>query len=669
MARNILITSALPYANGPIHLGHLVEYIQSDIWARFQRMNNHQCYYICADDAHGTPIMLSAEKAKMTPEELIEQIHQEHRQDFADFNISFDHYDTTHSDTNHTLCKAIYNTLNDNKHIEQRNITQLYDPLKAMFLPDRFIKGQCPVCHRDEQYGDACEACGAIYTPVELKNAYSTLSGAKPINKTSLHYFLKLANFEKMLTHWIRSGHLQSEVGNKLDEWLQTGLRDWDISRDAPYFGFKIPDIQDKYFYVWLDAPIGYMASFKNFCAKNPHIHFDDYWGKDAKTELYHFIGKDIIYFHALFWPAILHGSGFRTPSAVFAHGFLTVNGEKMSKTRGSFITAKTYLQHLHNPEYLRYYLATKMGAGIDDLDLNLDDFFKRVNSDLVGKLVNIASRSARFIHQYFFGQLSEQLPDSPLYRDAVAARKTIANYYETRQYNKAMRTIMALADQTNRYIDQQRPWVAIKQSENKAWVQETCSIAINVFRVLVCYLKPVLPKLASDSEVFLNCEPLHWETLSPLQAHTINPFTPLITRIEKNQIDQMIKASQSTLAATTDTHHTIEPIDHEITVDDFAKLDLRIAKIIKAETIDGADCLLRLTLDIGNDTRQILAGIKTAYQPQTLEGRLTVIIANLTPRKMRFGVSNGMLLAAGNNENIFLLSPDQGAQPGMRIK
>ncbi len=665
MSRNILITSALPYANGPIHLGHMVEYIQTDIWARFQRMRGNTCYYVCADDAHGTPVMLCARTEGITPEQLIIRVAEEHQADFADFNISFDNYHSTHSAENRHYAETIYRSLNAGGHIHRRTISQMYDPQENLFLPDRFIMGECPRCGAAGQYGDSCEACGTTYSPTELKNARSVISGAKPIKKDSLHYFFALRNFADMLKKWITADRLQDEISNKLDEWFKAGLQDWDISRDAPYFGFRIPQTQDKYFYVWLDAPIGYMASFKNFCDRSG-VSFDEYWAPDSKAELYHFIGKDIIYFHALFWPAMLAGAGFRTPDAVFAHGFLTVNGQKMSKSRGTFIKARTYLKHL-DPEYLRYYFAAKMGAGVDDLDLNLHDFRERVNSDLVGKVVNIASRSAGFIHKKSAGRLAAIHDGQAPYSDFIEAGQQIAAHYEARAYSKAMRCIMALADQANQYINDKQPWVLARQDGHEQEIQDICSTGINLFRVLITYLKPVLPQLAANSEAFLNCSPLQWHDIAkPLaDGHTINKFKSLMTRIEESRIQAMLKDSSPTTAPI----HDIPPIAQQVQFDDFAGIDLRIARIIKAEHVEGADKLLRLTLDIGTETRNVFAGIKSAYNPQDLEGRLTVMIANLAPKKMRFGTSEGMLLAAGpGGKELYILHPDDGAHPGMRI-
>ncbi|MEN8168925.1 MAG: methionine--tRNA ligase [Pseudomonadota bacterium] len=676
--RKILITSALPYANGPIHLGHLVEYIQTDIWSRFQKMRGHDCTYVCADDAHGTPIMLHAQNEGITPEALISRISGEHQADFAEFAIAFDNYHSTHSPENKELASLIYKRLRDNGHIDTRTITQAYDPEKEMFLPDRFIKGTCPKCGAEDQYGDNCEACGATYSPTDLKNAVSAISGAKPIEKDSEHHFFKLGDFEGMLSYWIKGDHMQPEIAHKLNEWFESGLQDWDISRDAPYFGFEIPDAPGKYFYVWLDAPIGYMASFKNLCNNSDGHDFNEYWDKDSKTELYHFIGKDIAYFHTLFWPAMLTGSGFRTPNAVYCHGFLTVNGAKMSKSRGTFIMARTYLEHL-NPEYLRYYFAGKLGNGIDDIDLNLEDFQARVNSDLVGKVVNIASRCAGFIKKRFDGQLSGELSEQQLYREFVDAGVTIAEQYENREYGHAMRTIMALADRANVYIDDKKPWVVAKEEGKDQELHDICTMGINLFSILMAYLKPVLPVTAEKAEEFLNINPMSWSNYEvPLISHSINKFKPLMTRVENDKIDAMLEASKQHLEKSDSAPvkqqkkatSNIEPVADTIQFDDFAKIDLRIARIVKAKHVEGADKLLQLTLDIGDGTRNVLAGIKSAYTPEDLEGKLTVMVANLAPRKMKFGLSEGMVLAAGpGGKDLFILNPDEGAQPGMRVK
>lgn len=670
--RKILITSALPYANGPIHLGHLVEYIQTDIWARFQKKRGNQCHYVCADDTHGTPIMLKADREGITPEKLIAQVGKEHLQDFTDFGVAFDNYHSTHSEENKHFSSLIYTRLRDSGHISSRSITQAYDPKKEMFLPDRFIKGDCPKCDAKDQYGDNCEACGATYSPIELKNAVSAVSGEKPIEKDSVHYFFNLADFNELLKTWTTTeGHLQAEVSNKLAEWLESGLQDWDISRDAPYFGFEIPDAPGKYFYVWLDAPVGYMASFKNLCDKQ-ELDFDEYWAKDSKTELYHFIGKDIIYFHALFWPAMLEGANFRTPSAVFAHGFLTVNGEKMSKSRGTFIKARTYLDHL-DPEYLRYYFAAKLSAGIDDIDLSFEDFTLRVNSDLVGKVVNIASRCSGFIKKRFDGKLSAQCAEPELFAQFTTASESIASLYETREYGKAMREIMALADKANQYIDDKKPWLVAKEEGKDQELHDICSMGINLFRLLVSYLSPVLPKLAADSEDFLNIDAQQWVNLetAPLLSHDIKAFKALMTRVDETKIAAIIEESKENLEKISEPIASkFDPIAPEIEFDDFAKIDLRIAKIVKAEHVKGANKLLQLTVDIGDSQINVFAGIKSAYAPEDLEGKLTVVVANLKPRKMKFGMSEGMVLAAGpGGEDLWVLHPDDGASAGMRVK
>jgi methionyl-tRNA synthetase len=676
--RKILITSALPYANGPIHLGHLVEYIQTDIWNRFQKMRGHNCTYVCADDAHGTPIMLRAQNEGIEPEQLIARVAREHQADFAGFAIAFDNYHSTHSPENKELASLIYKRLRDGGHIATRTITQAYDPEKEMFLPDRFIKGTCPRCGAEDQYGDSCEACGATYSPTELKNAVSAISGATPIEKESEHHFFKLGDFEGMLQYWIKGEHLQPEIAHKLKEWFDAGLQDWDISRDAPYFGFEIPDAPGKFFYVWLDAPIGYMASFRHLCNRSDGHDFNEYWRKESKTELYHFIGKDIAYFHTLFWPAMLTGSGFRTPNAVYCHGFLTVNGQKMSKSRGTFIMARTYLDHL-NPEYLRYYFAAKLGSGIDDIDLNLEDFQARVNSDLVGKVVNIASRCAGFIAKRFDGQLSGSLSEPDLHREFIAAGHTIAQHYEKREYGHAMRTIMALADKANVYIDEQKPWLVAKKEDKGQQLHDICTMGINLFHVLMAYLKPVLPVTAKKAEAFLNIKPMSWSNYEvPLTSHNIHKFEPLMTRVESDKIEAMREASKQHLEKTDTTPAkqakksdvTIEPVAETIQYEDFARIDLRIARIVKASHVEGADKLLQLTLDISGETRNVFAGIKSAYQPEELEGKLTVMVANLAPRKMKFGMSEGMVLAAGpGGKDLFILHPDAGAEPGMRVK
>jgi len=678
--RKILVTSALPYANGSIHLGHLVEYLQTDIWVRFQKMRGHDCTYLCADDAHGTPIMLRAQQQKISPEELIQQVREEHEADFADFHIEFDNYHSTHSEENRFLASQIYTRLRDGGHINRRTIKQAYDAEAGMFLPDRFVKGNCPKCGAADQYGDSCEACGATYSPAELKNALSVISGTTPVERESEHYFFKLADFEPMLKEWTQGEHMQPEIANKLQEWFEAGLQEWDISRDAPYWGFEIPDAPGKYFYVWLDAPIGYIASCKHYCDNND-LDYQEFWKPDSKVELYHFIGKDIAYFHTLFWPAMLEGAGFRKPNAVFCHGFLTVDGKKMSKSRGTFIKARTYLDHL-NPEYLRYYFAAKLNSGIDDIDLNLEDFAQRINSDLVGKLVNIASRCAGFIKKRHQNQLCDRINNPELLADFNAAAPKLAELYERREFGKAMRDIMALADRANQYIDEKKPWIMAKNETLDQQVHDVCSMGINLFRVLIGYLKPVLPILAAKAETFLNIEPLNWTDLStPLLNHQINKFKPLMTRIDKEKVAAMLEQTQTELAqehALTqasqpkkiETELDKEPLAPEISFEDFAKLDLRIARIDKAEYVKGADKLLQLTLNLDGVSKNVFAGIKSAYKPEDLEGRLTVMVANLAPRKMRFGLSEGMVLAAGSGgDELFILQPDSGAKAGMKVK
>lgn len=677
--RKILVTSALPYANGPIHLGHLLEYIQTDIWVRFQKQRGAQCTYVCADDAHGTAIMLRAEKEGITSEALIDRIKTEHQADFADFLIEFDNYHSTHSEENRALSEQIYLACEAAGKIATRNITQAYDPEKNLFLADRFIKGTCPKCKTPDQYGDNCEACGATYTPTELIDPKSAISGATPIEKESQHFFFKLPEFQDFLQTWTRSGTLQPQIANKLAEWLDAGLQEWDISRDAPYFGFEIPGHPGKYFYVWLDAPIGYMASFRNLCARREDLNFDDYWATDSEAELYHFIGKDIVNFHALFWPAMLSCANFRTPTAVFAHGFVTVNGKKMSKSRGTFIKARTYLEHL-NPEYLRYYFAAKLTSGVDDLDLNLEDFAQRVNSDLVGKVVNIASRCAGFITKRFDGRLAANCAEPELLNTFIQAGDNIAQHYEQREFGKAIRQIMELADRANQYIDEKAPWVVAKQEGQEQALHEICSVGINLFYQLMTYLAPVLPEMAEKTEAFLQIK-LNWQAREHiLLDHPINKFKPLMTRIDMKQITAMIDASKEAVAAEQALGQPAassapaeapggEAIADEIEFDTFAKVDLRVARIAKAEHVEGANKLLKLTLDLGTEQKQVFSGIKSAYQPEQLEGKLTVMVANLKPRKMKFGMSEGMVLAAGpGGKEIWLLEPHEGAQPGMRI-
>lgn len=671
--RKILITSALPYANGPTHLGHMLEYIQTDIWSRFQKLRGHETYYVCADDAHGTPIMLNAQKQGITPEEMVAAVSFERQRDFADFNIKFDNYHSTHSEENKELSSLIYTRLNDAGFIKKRTIEQLFDPEKSIFLPDRFVTGTCPSCDSIDQNGDSCDSCGATYSPTELKDPKSVMSGATPVLKDSEHFFFDLPAFEGMLKEWLHSGSIQEEMANKLQEWFTDGLQQWDISRDAPYFGFEIPGEPGKYFYVWLDAPIGYMASFKNLCNKTD-LNFEEFWGEDSKAELYHFIGKDIIYFHSLFWPAMLDGAKFRKPTNVFAHGFVTVNGAKMSKSKGTFIKARTYLDHL-NPEYLRYYFAAKLNSGITDFDLNLEDFAQRVNSDLVGKVVNIASRCAGFITKKFDGKLSDTILDQALLTEFQDASESIANSYESREFGRAIREIMSLADKANQFIDTNAPWVLIKNEETQEQAHQVCSLGINLFRLLMVYLKPILPQMAQNVEAFLN-EELTWQSAkTQLTGHEITKFKALMQRVEMDKVNTMLEESKESLEAKP---HTVlesngelekDPIADEIEFDDFAKIDLRVALIAKAEHVTGADKLLKLTLDLGGETRQVFAGIKSAYQPEDIEGKLTVMVANLKPRKMRFGMSEGMVLAAGpGGKEIHILNPDEGSKPGMRI-
>ncbi|MDW1121863.1 methionine--tRNA ligase [Mannheimia haemolytica] len=687
--RKMLVTCALPYANGAIHLGHMLEHIQADIWVRFQRMRGNEVHFVCADDAHGTPIMLNADKLGITPEQLIEKAKADHEADFASFNISFDNYHSTHSEENRQITTDIYKTLKANGFIKSKVISQLFDPEKNMFLPDRFVKGTCPKCKAEDQYGDNCEVCASTYSPMDLINPRSAVSGATPVVKESEHFFFDLPSFEGMLKEWTRSGSLQPEIANKMQEWFESGLQQWDISRDAPYFGFEIPDAENKFFYVWLDAPIGYMASFKNLCDR-AGIDFDEFWQKDSTTELYHFIGKDIVYFHSLFWPAMLEGSGYRKPTNVFAHGYVTVDGAKMSKSRGTFIQANTYLKHL-DPECLRYYYAAKLNDRIEDLDFNLDDFVQRVNSDIVNKLVNLASRNASFIAKRFEGKLAEKLDDEALFNEFTAQAETIANFYENREFNKAIRAIMELTDKANKYIDDKAPWVIAKEEGKEAELQAVCSMGIELFRVLMSYLKPVLPKLAERAEAFLQSE-LRWDNIAtPLFGHTVAPFKSLFSRLEKKQIDAVIdetkalfaEANKKTENQTKGTQKVeqqavekqeniaVEPISPEITIDDFAKLDLRAAKVLNCEAVPKSDKMLRFELDLGDHQRQVFSGIKAAYSnPEALIGRFVIVIANLAPRKMSFGMSEGMILSAGTGgANLFLLDADSGVQPGMQVK
>ncbi len=667
MQRKILVTSALPYVSGSIHLGTLLEEIQTDIWVRFQKLRGNDCIYVCGDDAHGTATMLLAEKEGIDPEQLIESFRLEHIEDFRAFHVNHDNYYSTHSEENKELSELIFEKLQSNGLIFTKDVEQLYDTDRELFLADRFVTGQCPKCQSKEQYGDNCDNCGATYDATELVSPVSTLSNSIPVLRKSKHYFFDLPKFTKMLETWTASGPLQQQVSNKLKEWLNVGLKPWDISRDAPYFGFVIPGTEAKYFYVWMDAPIGYMASLKNLATKYTEINFDDYWSVDSTTEVHHFIGKDIINFHALFWPAVLEGAGFRKPTKIHTHGFVTVGGTKMSKSKGTFISASAYIKHL-DPQYLRYYYATKLSPTVDDIDINFDDFVARVNSDLIGKVVNIASRCAGFITKNFDGVLSESLHDNKLQSNFIKKKDRIAELYENGDVGKAVREIMALADLANQYIATHEPWVLIREQKNRGKVQQICTQGINLFRLLMIYLKPILPKLTEEAEEFLNISSLQWNEIDrPLINHKIDKYKPLLTRMEMNSVNELLSETK----AEDNREIAVENNGpNEITIEDFEKLELKIAKIEKAEVVDGADKLLRLTLDIGEHKRQVLAGIKGAYNPDELVGRLCVVLANLAPRKMRFGTSEGMVLAAGpGDKDIFLLSPDSGAKPGMIVR
>ncbi len=675
--RNIFVTSALPYASGSLHIGHFVEHSQSDIWARMMRSLGHHVKFLCADDAHGTPIMLNAEKQGMTPEAMVDGIREEHWRDLQAFGVSYDHYHSTHSPENKELVEQIYLKLKAAGHIDSKIVEQYFDPEREMFLPDRFVKGTCPVCKTEDQYSDGCEACGSTYDPTEIINPISVVSGATPVMKESKHLFVNLKNFEAMLKQWVASGTLQEEVTNKLAEWFEAGLQSWDISRDAPYFGFEIPEEEGKYFYVWMDAPVGYLACLKHVCDQQGE-DFAPWVDPNTEHEMYHFIGKDILYFHSLFWPAMLYGAGMKLPNAVYVHGFLTVNGTKMSKSRGTFIKASTYLEHL-NPDYLRYYFAAKLSDGLVDIDLNMEDFRQRVNSDLVGKVVNIASRCAGFIKKKFNSTLSTELHNPALYDEFLSHSNDIAVLFEKRKYNAAIRQIMALADKANQYIADMAPWVAIKEDGKLDEVHQVCSTGINLFRVLMTWLAPVIPFTARKAEDFLQVDLNDWYAIEqPLLDHGINKFKPLISRIEPETLEAIIEQSKEDLEASKQVVKANEsngqlagdPISAEIDFNAFAQVDLRVVKIVDAQHVEKADKLLQLTLDLGGETRNVFAGIKAAYQPEDLIGKHTVMVANLAPRKMRFGVSEGMVLAAGpGGEEIFILEPDDGAQPGMRVK
>jgi methionyl-tRNA synthetase len=662
MARRILVTSALPYANGPTHLGHMTEVIQCDIWVRAMKLAGNDCIYVCADDTHGTPIMLKAEAEGITPETLIGQVGAERRSDFAAFHIGFDNYYTTHSEENRRLTVRMYQALAAAGHITRRAVRQAYDEKAGMFLPDRYVRGTCPRCATPDQYGDSCENCGATYSPSDLIDPVSVVSGTRPIERESEHIFFRLGNFEAMLRQWTRSGSLQAAVANKLDEWFEAGLRDWDVSRDAPYFGFEIPDAPGKYFYVWLDAPVGYMASFDNLCRRTG-LAFDDYWMPGHATELHHFIGKDILYFHSLFWPATLEGAGFRKPTAVHAHGFLTINGEKMSKSRGTFVTAQRYLDVLP-PDYFRYFLAAKLGSGLDDIDMNLDEFATRINADLVGKLVNIASRCASFIHRGHGGRLAEALPDPGLYREFVDAGIGILEAWESLEYAAAVREIMALADRANLYIDQQKPWLAAKDPARARQVQAVCTQGINLFRVLMTFLKPVLPTTAERAEAFLGVPVARWSDLdAPLVGRQIGEYRPLATRLDAATVQKLVETPMN---AQEQAAPPAQPAG--ISAEEFARIDLRVARVESADFVEGADRLLRLTVDLGTERRTVFAGIRGTYEPARLIGRYVVVVANMKPRKLRFGVSEGMVLAASGDDGLFLIGPDAGATGGMKV-
>ena len=684
MTRKILVTSALPYANGSIHLGHMVEHIQTDVWVRFQKLRGHECYYCCADDTHGTPVMLAAQKQGIAPEDMIAKVREEHLADFTGFGIGYDNYYSTHSPENKQFSQDIYRALKANGKIESRVIEQLFDPEKQMFLPDRFVKGECPKCHAQDQYGDNCEVCGTTYSPTELINPYSAVSGAKPELRESEHFFFKLGECADFLKAWTSGNnphdgkpHLQPEALNKMKEWLgegeETTLSDWDISRDAPYFGFEIPDAPGKYFYVWLDAPVGYMASFKNLCDRIG-VDFDEYFKADSQTEMYHFIGKDILYFHALFWPAMLHFSGHRAPTGVYAHGFLTVDGQKMSKSRGTFITAKSYLEQGLNPEWMRYYIAAKLNSKIEDIDLNLQDFISRVNSDLVGKYVNIAARASGFIAKRFEGRLKD-VADSALLAKLAAESDTIAEQYENREYARALRDIMALADAVNEYVDANKPWELAKQEGQDERLHEVCSELINAFTMLTAYLAPVLPKVAENAAKFLNLEAITWaNTRETLGEHAINKYEHLMQRVEQKQVDDLIEANKQsiqTIPAPAAEESKYEKVAEQASFDDFIKIDMRVAKVLNCEAVEGSTKLLKFDLDFGFEKRIIFSGIAASYpNPAELNGRMVIAVANFAPRKMaKFGVSEGMILSAATAEGkLKLLDVDAGAQPGDKV-
>jgi methionyl-tRNA synthetase len=686
--RTILVTSALPYANNSLHIGHVVEYVQTDIWVRYQRLRGERCWYVCASDAHGTPTMLRAAQEGIPPEELIKRVSADHRRDFSTFRISVDNYITTHDPENEELTVELYRRLAARDLIARKTIKQAYDLERQMFLPDRYVRGTCPHCGAPDQYGDSCENCGQTYSPLDLKDAVSTLSGTKPAARESEHLFLKLDQFAAELREWVPK-HVDAALARKLDEWFDAGLKDWDISRDPPYFGFRIPGERDKYFYVWFDAPIGYMASFLSLCRRE-NLDFGEFWDEGSRVELYHFIGKDIPYFHALFWPAMLSGAGYRKPSALFVHGHLTVDGQKMSKRRGTFIAAATYAKHL-DPDYLRYYYASKLSSAIDDMDLSFPDFVAKVNSDLVGKLVNIASRCAGFIERLNGGKLADRLPDEALFSEFAETAIALAEDYEQREFSRAVRRIMALADRANQYIDEHKPWILAKKADSAAEVVGVCTLGLNLFRTLIIYLKPILPGVAERAERLLAGGELKWtDAAIPLLGHKIERFEALLQRVDPVVIEKIVAEAREQAATAAGPSSTPQPLaaapqkpaktdgpaanaestkPAEIEIDQFARTDLRVARVIEASRVDGADKLLRLTLDVGDSQRTVFAGIRSGYDPAALAGKLVVLVANLKPRKMRFGISEGMVLAAsGNDGGPFLLSPDSGAQPGMKV-
>jgi methionyl-tRNA synthetase len=677
MPRKILVTHALPYANGPLHVGHIVESVQTDVWVRLQKMRGNDCIFCCAEDTHGTPIMIRAQQENITPQQLVTRSAQEHQRDYAGFLIDFDQFHSTDSPENRRFTYELYRKASEAGYIDRRSVRQAYDASAGMFLPDRFVRGTCPNCKSPDQYGDACEVCGTTYTPADLIDPISTVSKTTPVWRDSEHLFFRLSAFEQMLREYVARANPESAVRAKLNEWFEAGLQDWDISRDTPYFGFEIPDAPGKYFYVWWDAPIGYMGSFEAWRARHG-ASFDDYWRSETATERYHFIGKDIIYFHTLFWPAVLQSAGMRRPTQVLAHGFLTINGQKMSKSRGTFITAQRYLERLP-PEPLRYYFAAKLNGSIEDLDFSLEDFVARTNSDLVGKFVNIASRCAVFIERGD-GKLATQLPQPELYQQFTGASERIAGLYETREYATAIREIMELADAANRYVDQHKPWALAKQAGREEQVRAIATQGLNLFRVLMSYLTPVLPAIAQSAGHWLGTDFKSWRAIEqPLLGSRIAAYQPLATRLDTAKVATLIEqtpaqpASAPAAEAPAKAAAPPKPVaaTGPISIDDFARVDLRVARVLEARSVEGSNKLLQLTLDLGSERRTVFSGIRGAYQPEQLTGRLVVMVANLAPRKMRFGVSEGMVLCAcadDDSSGIFLLDADSGAQPGMKV-